>query len=179
MANAMAPDEGTPGALKLEAQAKPEQLLTVSDLGLKHGNTHKPAQINPKTGKLSAGTTAGTVSKEDGVFNAAHMQADAAHGWNRHFVFKNQEVRLSDEDYLAAVAATKTGADKTHGPANKRTETVFTDDEMKSRMEAHEKVRKSTPAAPRKTLPTTYWQDRSVAKARKLMETSGYKKGAR
>ena len=101
---------GTPSQSWSNLDPAPSVLLSVSDLAIKHGNTfHRRG----KDGGLYP-----TVASHDSVFKAAHLQADALHGWTRH-EFKNSEtVRLSDADYLAAVESAKSG--KVHAPANKR-----------------------------------------------------------
>lgn len=85
-------------------------LLTVSELAVKHGLTfHRPG----KDGKLVQ-----TVPGSDSVYKTEHLQADVLHGWTKSEAKTSVAVELSDDDYLAAIAAAKTG--KTHAPANKR-----------------------------------------------------------
>lgn len=78
---------------------KPEQLLTVSELAVKHGQTRK---VREDLG--------------DTPYTAEHLSAEVANGWARHAYFVGTEARLSDADYLAAIAAAKLG--KAHGPAD-------------------------------------------------------------
>lgn len=86
------------------------QLQTVSELAVKHGQTfHRLG----KDGNLYP-----TVPAHDSVFNQFHLQADVLHGWTKSERHTSIAVRLSDDDYLAAIEAAKTG--KTHAPANKR-----------------------------------------------------------
>lgn len=92
---------------KTEQQAP---ALTVAELALKHGQTfHRLG----KDGNLYP-----TVPAHDSVYKAEHLQADVLHGWTKQERHTSQPVRLSDEDYKAAIGAAKLG--KTHAPANKR-----------------------------------------------------------
>lgn len=84
---------------------------TVSELAIKHGYTFH------RLGK--DGNMYPTVPAHDSVFNQFHLQADVLHGWTKRERHTSEPVRLSDEDYVAAIEAAKTG--KTHAPANKRT----------------------------------------------------------
>ncbi len=87
------------------------ELPTVSVLALKHGHTfHRVG----KDGGLYP-----TVPAHDSVFKQEHLQADVLHGWTKHERHTSLPVRLTDDDYTAAIEAAKTG--KTHAPANKRT----------------------------------------------------------
>lgn len=89
-----------------------QQAMTVSELAVKHGHTfHRPG----KDGKMYP-----TVPAHDSPFKAEHAQADVLHGWTKHERKVHEPVRLSDEDYLAALEAAKSG--KTYGPANMRKE---------------------------------------------------------
>jgi hypothetical protein len=85
-------------------------LPTVAELAVKHGQTFH------RIGK--DGNLVQTVPAHDSVYKQEHLQADVLHGWTKNERHTSLAVRLSDEDYTAAIAAAKTG--KTHAPANKR-----------------------------------------------------------
>ena len=87
-----------------------EQNKTVAELALKHGHTFY------RQGR--DGILRPTMPAHDSPFKAEHAQADVLHGWTLFSSHTSEEVRLSDEDYLAAIEAAKSG--KVHGPANKR-----------------------------------------------------------
>lgn len=107
----MGKNEAKPAEQPAEKQEKAAELPTVSELAAKHGHTfHKLG----KDGKQYP-----SVWAHDSVFKQEHLQADVLHGWSKYEHHASESVRLSDEDYLAAIAAAKTG--KTHAPANKRT----------------------------------------------------------
>ncbi len=84
--------------------------LTLPALAVKHGQTFhrlgKDGQLYP------------TVPAHDSTFKRDHLLADVLHGWTKHETHTSEAVSLSDDDYLAAIEAAKTG--KTHAPANKR-----------------------------------------------------------
>jgi hypothetical protein len=88
---------------EVRTEAAQEALLTVSELAKKHGQWTA----------VNAGI--------DGVtpFSAKHLVAAVRHGWN-HFALQHgdEEVRLSDSDYLAALEAAHHGK-VCHG-ANRR-----------------------------------------------------------
>jgi hypothetical protein len=91
-------------------EAPSAQLFTLAELAKMNGHTfHKLG----KDGELYP-----AVPSHDSVFKATHLQADALHGWSKHEHHTSELVRLSGEDYVAAIEAAKMG--KTHAPANKR-----------------------------------------------------------
>ena len=136
------------------------QLLTVAELAEKHGQTRN------------------SVVYGDTPFTRSHLGADAAHGWTRHKAFKSEDVRLSDADYLAAIAAFDKG--EVHAPANKRGETVFTVEQQEARMKSDaqrsaemKKAYQERYAAPR--MQPNHAHDLAMKKARTLAQSSGVK----
>ena len=107
------------------------EALTVAELAVKHGQARDPAV------------------SEDSGFSRDHLGADAAHGWKRHKHFHAQDVRLSDEDYLAAIDAFRDG--KTHAPANMRPLTVHTDEQKDAMLAAAKAAPKISKPVPRMT----------------------------
>lgn len=98
----MSPDtaEATTEAAAPSVAAQASELLTVSALANKHGQTRK---VREDLG--------------DSPYSPEHMGADVLNGWARHKKFVGTEAVLSDADYLAAIEAAKVG--KAHEPANK------------------------------------------------------------
>ncbi len=135
------------------------QLLTVTELADKHGQTYK---------SVVGGETS---------FTRSHLGADAAHGWQRHMAYKSQAVRLSDADYLSALAAFDKG--ETHAPANKRPETVFTQEQADAMMAQDQKVAAIRKAKASENVAPRYMPDQARAhamlKARTLAQSSGVK----
>ena len=154
MARRYQDSEETPAEV---AQSEAET-LTVGELAEKHGQTYNSVVGGEKS------------------FTRSHLGADAAHGWQRHMAYKSQPVKLSDADYLAALAAFDKG--EVHEPANKRSETVFTPEQAEARMAQSKKVAamqkaKATNSAPR-YMPNQA-HAHAMQKARTLAQSSGVK----
>jgi hypothetical protein len=143
----------------VEAPSAPAQ-LTVAALAAKHGHTRK------------------TVVDGDTPFDRSHLGADAAHGWSRHTALKSQDVTLSDDDYLAAVAAFDNG--ETHAPANKRGETTFTKEQAEAKLADDLKLGAAMKAKARANSQPAYKPNHAHAiamkKSKTLAESSGVKK---
>lgn len=108
-------DKEAPAEPKVEAT----ELLTVSQLAEKHGQT--------QTVHVAGDTP----------FKSDHLVADVRHGWAHHTHFVGGEVRLTDAEYLAALEAAREG--KTHAPAYKRSR-EHDEAKAKSRAEAKAKA---------------------------------------
>lgn len=104
--------KNAPDTEALKEAAPSTELQAVSELAVKHGQTfHK----RTKKGELVR-----TVHEHDSVFKRDHLVADVRHGWTKSERAESQTVKLSDDDYLAAIEAGKKGT--THAPAMKRKE---------------------------------------------------------
>ncbi len=98
-----------------EYEYKKDELPTVSDLAIKTGQTfHKYG----KDGKLYL-----SVASHDCQFKRDHLVADVIHGWTLYSNKGAEPMRLSEDDYLAAIEAAKIG--KKHTPAIRTPEEVI------------------------------------------------------
>lgn len=153
-------DDSTAPEADILPPTEPSQLLTVAELAEKHGQTHTP------------------VVDGDTRFSRTHLGADAAHGWTRHKAFKSEDVRLTDADYLGALASFEVGA--TNYVADKRKETTFTPKQAEAKLASDLKVS----AAQKKSRPTPLYAPHNataaaIKKAKQLAESSGTKMRSR